>query len=143
MRRLGAEGVLKRAIAKDPQHRICMICRIVTLDEQSGVTVVYNERETAHGGRNDGCAAGLRLERDQSEGLGSRRHEHDIRCRVEIGQMRLGLRREQHHALGHAQRRGKVHQPSHLRAAVHTARTSDEREHQMLGRSRIAGDSLG
>ena len=120
-----------------------MVRGVVPLDQEPGPVVVDDEPQSPDGGGDHRRPARLRLERHQAEGLRPGGHEHHVRGGVHVGQARLRQRREEHHALAHAERRGELHQPGDLAALRGPARTPHDREHQVLRELRVLRDRLG
>jgi hypothetical protein len=67
----------------------------VAVDEHAGDAVADRRPQPADGGRDDRGAAGLRLERDQPEGLVVAGHDGDVGGPVVLGEPLGRLRREE------------------------------------------------
>ena len=142
VRGLVAEARLQANVAQHVEHAGGMRLRIVPVDEEAGCAVVDDERQAADARRDDRRAARLRFERDEPERFRSRRDEHDVGRRIEVGEPLLGLWREEHHAIGDAERRRQVDETIEL-AGLMPARAADDRELQIARRLAISPDRVG
>ena len=75
----------------------------MTVDEDPGDAVAYGGGEPSDVGGHHGSAAGLRLQRHQTEGLVVRRDAHHRRRAVVVGELRLTDRRHEAHDVAHAE----------------------------------------
>ena len=86
-----------RVSSSSARDRDGVVDRVATFDEEAGVAVVDQRAQPADRRRHHGRAARGGFERDQAEGLGAGRDEAHVGGPVEVGEVGVGLRRDEPH----------------------------------------------
>ena len=93
---------------QDGEDRARVVPRVVALDEDAGDAVADRRPQATDRRSDDRGAAGLRLQRDEPEGLVVARDDGDVGRPVVVGEPLRRLRREEGDDVGDAERPGEL-----------------------------------
>ncbi len=117
---------------------------MATLHEKARVPVVDNRSKPTDVGGHDGRAARGRLERDQTERLGTRWHEADVSGLVVDGEARVPLGWHELHTPTEPELVHELMEPAHLGFAVVPARAAHhEQRHVRVELGEAAHREIG